>query len=174
MPRSARGADAATFSLHPLKNLNVWGDGGMVATRSADLADRLRRYRNHGLIDRDHVATFGVNSRLDALQAVVGSRLLRETDRITEQRIANARRYDEALSELEPDVRVPVRRPGVRHVFHLYAIRAERRDELLVYLGRGGRGEDPLSGSRTPAARGRRARVRRGDFPSSEADAGGS
>ncbi len=163
--------DAAAFSLHPLKNLNVWGDGGMVVTRSAELADRLRLYRNHGLVDRDHAAGFGVNSRLDALQAVVGSRLIREIDQITAQRIANARRYDEAFADLAPVVRVPVRRPRVKHVFHLYVVRVERRDELLAHLQRrevGARVHYPIPVHLQPAAAG--LGYREGDFPVSEAD----
>lgn len=125
---------AAAFSLHPLKNLNVWGDGGVVVTRSPELADKLRLYRNHGLVKRDEVAMFGANSRLDTLQAVIGNRLIEQVDWITNQRIANARRYDAALAELPDFVQIPKRRPGVNHVFHLYIIRAKRRDELLAYL----------------------------------------
>src|SRR5262249_14244064 len=52
---------AAGFSLHPLKNLNVWGDGGVVITRSADLDRKLRLLRNHGLVNRDEVEIFGHN-----------------------------------------------------------------------------------------------------------------
>ena len=163
--------DAVAFSLHPLKNLNVWGDAGMVATRSAELADRLRLYRNHGLVDRDHVADFGVNSRLDALQAVVGIRLIRTFREITEQRIANAHRYDEAFSDLAPDVRVPIRRPGVRHVFHLYVVRVERRDDLLVHLRERGieaKVHYPIPAHLQPAAAA--LGYAEGDFPTSEAD----
>lgn len=126
--------ETACFSLHPLKNLNVWGDGGMILTRSAELAERLRLYRNHGLINRDEASVFGCNSRLDTLQAVIGSRLIQQVKSITDRRIANARRYDETFSGMAEFVRVPPRRSGVRHVFHLYMIRVERRDELLAYL----------------------------------------
>ena len=130
-------AVAAAFSLHPLKNLNVWGDGGVVVTRSAELADRLRLHRNHGLVNRDEVAVWGINSRLDALQAVVGSRLIGDVPTITERRIAVAARYDAALAAVD-GIRVPVRRPGVRHVYHLYMVRAEHRDGLLRFLGDAG------------------------------------
>jgi aminotransferase EvaB len=126
--------DAAAFSLHPLKNLNVWGDGGVIVTRSAALADRLRLYRNHGLVNRDEVKIFGANCRLDTLQAVVGNRLIGETDFITQRRVANAQRYDEAFADLAPHLRVPRRRPGVKHVYHLYIVRTARRDELLAHL----------------------------------------
>ena len=164
--------DAAAFSLHPLKNLNVWGDGGMVATRSSELDQRLRLYRNHGLVDRDTVASWGVNCRLDALQATIGIRLLREWREITARRIANAERYDAAFADLAPDVRVPVRRPGVKHVFHLYMLRVERRDELVAHLNANGveaKIHYPVPVHLQPAAA--ELGYREGDFPVSEADA---
>ncbi len=130
--------ETACFSLHPLKNLNVWGEGGMIVCQSAVLAEKLRLYRNHGLINRDEVALFGCNSRHDTLQAVVGNRLIGQVDWITEQRIANARRYDEAFAELGEFVSIPRCRAGVKHVYHLYCVRAQRRDQLLRYLNENG------------------------------------
>ena len=124
----------AAFSLHPLKNLNVWADGGVIVTHSAELDDTLRRYRNHGLINRDEVESFGINCRLDTIQAVVGNRLIGEAEDITNKRIENAKRYDEAFQELGDFIEIPKRRPGVRHVYHLYIIRVKKRDELLAYL----------------------------------------
>ena len=64
------------FSLHPLKNLNVWSDGGVIVTNNTEYDRRLRLLRNHGLSDRDTVACLGYNSRLDTIQAVVGNWLL--------------------------------------------------------------------------------------------------
>lgn len=130
--------DTAAFSLHPLKNLNVWGDGGMIVTRDAALAEKLRLYRNHGLVNRDEVGMFGVNCRLDALQAVIGNRLIPETPHITARRIAVAQRYDAAFSEMNQSIQVPVRRAGVRHVFHLYCLRVKQRDALLAFLNEQG------------------------------------
>lgn len=126
--------DAAGFSLHPLKNLNVWGDGGVIVTRSADLAARLRLFRNHGLTTRDTVEFFGHNSRLDALQAVIGSRLLDQTHAITTARIRNAMRLDRGLDDLPEFIRVPPRPANVQHVYHLYIVRARFRDELRAHL----------------------------------------
>jgi aminotransferase EvaB len=163
--------EAAAFSLHPLKNLNVWGDGGVVVTRSQALADRLRLYRNHGLQGRDEVVMFGRNCRLDALQATVGSRLLPDARSITERRIANARRLDAGLAEV-PEIDVPPRDPAVRHVFHLYVVRAERRDELLASLNDAGieaKVHYPVPVHLQEAARG--LGYRRGDFPHVERDA---
>jgi aminotransferase EvaB len=135
MPVGSWGTTAC-FSLHPLKNLNVWGDGGVIVTRSEELAQRLRLFRNHGLVGRDEVEIFGCNSRLDTLQAVIGNRLMKEVDFITAQRIANAKFYDAAFSQMPDRVFVPTRRPGVKHVFHLYVLRVKNRDGLLSCLQR--------------------------------------
>ena len=126
--------ETAGFSLHPLKNLNVWGDGGVILTRSAELAERLKLMRNHGLADRDTVVLYGQNSRLDSLQAVVGNRLISETHPITDGRIANATRYDQGLADLGEYVKIPPRKPGVKQVYHTYVIQASDRDGLLHHL----------------------------------------
>lgn len=126
--------EAACFSLHPLKNLNVWGDAGVVVTRSDSLDRKLRLFRNHGLINRDEAQFFGHNSRLDSLQAVIGNRLIGITDEITRKRIENARFLDEALAELKDFVQVPHRPGNIKHVYHLYVIRVKRRDDLLRHL----------------------------------------
>lgn len=136
-PVGTYGATAA-FSLHPLKNLNVWGDGGVIVTKSAELAAKLRLIRNHGMKNRDEISLFGVNSRLDSLQAVIGNRIIDEAPWITERRIANARFYDEAFNDLGDAVRVPMRRPGAKHVYHLYMLRVERRDALVAHLNQSG------------------------------------
>jgi dTDP-4-amino-4,6-dideoxygalactose transaminase len=124
----------ACFSLHPLKNLNVWGDGGVIVTRSAELNEKLRLFRNHGLQNRDEVVMFGHNSRLDSLQAVVANRLIDKVHDITEKRIANARRFDAGLADLGEYIVIPPRRANVKEVFHWYVIRAVERDSLLAYL----------------------------------------
>jgi aminotransferase EvaB len=171
LPVGSWGATAA-FSLHPLKNLNVWGDAGVIVTRSAELAEKLRLFRNHGLANRDQVLMFGHNSRLDSLQAVIGNRLIGQTDFITDAKIANARRYDAAFADLAPMVRVPRREPNVRHVYHLYMVRVERRDELLAYLvdrGISAKVHYPVPVHLQPAARELGYGI--GDFPVAEEDA---
>lgn len=128
--RSGTWGRAAGFSLHPLKNLNVWGDGGVIVTNDDALNDTLRLLRNHGLKTRDEVALLGCNSRLDTIQAVVGNWLIDQTPEITERRIAHAATYDAAFRDI-PGITVPPRRAGVKRVFHLYMVFAERRDDLL-------------------------------------------
>ena len=169
-PVGSWGATAG-FSLHPLKNLNVWGDGGVIVTRDGELAEKLRLYRNHGLSNRDEVLIFGHNSRLDALHAVIGSRLIRETETITSRRIANARKLDKALGALTPEVRVPRRAANEKHVYHLYIVRVDRRDELLAYLKKNGidaRVHYPVPVHLQPAAKALGYKV--GDFPVAERD----
>ena len=130
--RAGTWGRAGAFSLHPLKNLNVWGDGGLLVTDDDALAAQVRLLRNHGLRSRDEVAIMGYNSRLDTLQAVVGNWLIGSAEEITQRRIDNARYYDQRLGEL-PQLRLPPRPRGQRQVFHLYMLLAERRDELLAH-----------------------------------------
>ncbi len=130
--------EAAGYSLHPLKNLNVWADGGVVVTRSAELARKVQLYRNHGLVNRDEIEFFGINCRLDTIQAVVANRLLPQLDFITKTRIKNAATYDAAWKDIPDCVQAPVRRPGVKHVYHLYMVRVKDRDGLLAFLQKKG------------------------------------
>ena len=162
--------ETACFSLHPLKNLNVWSDAGVIVCRSKELADKLRLLRNHGLINRDEVVIFGGNSRLDPLQAIVGNRLIGQTQWITEQRISNADRYDKAFAGVS-SIQIPTRRSIVKHVYHLYIIRVERRDELLTYLLENGieaKIHYPIPVHLQKAAK--HLGYKKGDFPNCEKD----
>jgi dTDP-4-amino-4,6-dideoxygalactose transaminase len=123
---------AGAFSLHPLKNLNVWSDGGLIVTNDDELANSLALIRNHGLSDRDSVEVLGVNSRLDTIQAVVGNWLIPSTEEIAEKRILNASYYDEHLAQL-PQIEIPPRPDGFKIVYHLYIVFAQDRDALLEY-----------------------------------------
>ena len=164
--------ETAAFSLHPLKNLNVWGDGGIITTRSEDMAKKLRLLRNHGLINRDEVEIFGGNSRLDTLQAVVGNLLIDKTEWITRKRIENANKYDEAFSGMENVIEIPKRRKGVRHVYHLYIVRVKKRDELLRNLN--DRGVEAKIHYPIPVHLQKAAKYlgyKKGDFPKAESDA---
>jgi dTDP-4-amino-4,6-dideoxygalactose transaminase len=123
----------ACFSFHPLKNLNIWGDGGIVATNSDDVANKLRLLRNHGLINRDECEVFAYNSRLDTVQAVVARHMLGKIDHITSSRIAHAKYFDEGLRGLN-GIQVPQRDPNIQEVFHLYSVLCDDRDNLQKYL----------------------------------------
>jgi aminotransferase EvaB len=122
------------FSLHPLKNLNVWGDGGVITTNSREYYERLMLLRNHGLKTRDEVEVLGYNSRLDTIQAIVANNVMGKLDFVIEKRIKNACRYNERLAEISEFVTTPIKKKNVKHVFHVYVVRAQRRDELASYL----------------------------------------
>jgi dTDP-4-amino-4,6-dideoxygalactose transaminase len=163
---------AAGFSLHPLKNLNVWGDGGMIVTNSQELERTLRLLRNHGLKNRDEVEIFGYNCRLDTLQAIVGNHLIRDTEAITSVRIENALALDAGLVPLAPRVRLPRRLPNERHVFHLYMFEADDRNRLLAFLHEReieAKIHYPVPLHLQPA--GRRLGYKEGDFPIAEKQA---
>ena len=128
---------SGAFSLHPLKNLNVWSDGGVIVTNDDTLVDKLRLLRNHGMVDRDTIGILGCNSRLDTIQAIVGNWLIPQTEEIAQKRIENAAYYDTHLGRLQK-ITIPPRRTDYRIVYHLYIVFAEHRDELLEYcLGQG-------------------------------------
>lgn len=161
---------AGGFSLHPLKNLNVWGDGGVTVTNSKKMTDKLLLLRNHGLKGRDEVEIFGYNSRLDTIQAIVGNYLIKQANWITNKRIENAKKLDKALSELPGYIKLPTRRKGFRHVYHLYMFYAKKRDQLLSYLLENGieaKVHYPIPLHLQKAAR--HLGYKKGDFPVTEA-----
>lgn len=128
---------AGSFSLHPLKNINVWSDGGVITTNNFSFYKKLRLLRNHGLVDRDTVKICGVNSRLDTFQAIVGNWLLPQAKIISNQRIKNAKYFDTEFSKIK-QISLPPRPKNFRIVYHLYIVFSERRDELYNYCRKKG------------------------------------
>jgi dTDP-4-amino-4,6-dideoxygalactose transaminase len=164
--------DAAGFSMHPLKNLNVWGDGGLITTNSKKIHDKLILLRNHGLKGRDEVGVFAYNSRLDTLQAIVANQLMNVLDNITDARIKHAQMYDKALADMKDFITLPPRQRGVRQVFHTYVILARDRDKLGAYLDKKGietKVHYPAPLHLQPAAK--YLGYKKGDFPVCEAQA---
>ena len=98
---SGTWSDFGAFSLHPLKNINVWSDGGIIVTSNKKHYEKLKLLRNHGLIDRDNVEICGYNSRLDTFQAVVGNWLIPTAKKIANKRIQNANFYDQNLGKIK-------------------------------------------------------------------------
>jgi len=123
---------AGAFSLHPLKNINVWSDGGVIVTDDPELDEKLRLMRNHGLEDRDTVVLMGYNSRLDTIQAVVGNWILPQAKAISDQRIVNANYLDKGLEKIT-QITIPPRPDGFRLVYHLYIVFAKARGALLQH-----------------------------------------
>lgn len=124
---------AGSFSFYPGKNLGAYGDAGCIITNDDGLAEKCRMYANHGALKKHNHIIEGVNSRMDGLQAAVLSVKLEHILNWTEQRIANAALYNEHMQGID-DIILPVVRPGTRHTFHLYMIRARRRNALQEYL----------------------------------------
>ena len=129
--------DAAAFSFYPTKNLGALGDGGLLTTADGDVADRVRRLRNHGSERRYHHEELGVNSRLDALQAAALRAKLPRLEGWTAARRAVATRYDAALADLD-GLTPPA--PTAGHVYHQYTVRIAdgRRDAVAEGLRRSG------------------------------------
>jgi len=130
--RSGVLARVACFSFFPSKNLGAFGDGGAVTTNDSALAERIATLRVHGGRQKYYHDEVGINSRLDALQAAVLRVKLPYLEAWSEQRGANARRYDEMLAGAK--VVTPVAKPYARHVFNQYTIRAASRSELQKHL----------------------------------------
>ena len=130
--------NAGAFSLHPLKNLNIWGDGGVVTTNDDNLNKKIRLWRNHGLKNRDECEFFAHNARLDTIQAAIGSLLLDEIKNISKIRRGNAIFYDRSLKNLAPNVLIPPRRPDTQPAFHTYVIQVNDRENLIKFLSDAG------------------------------------
>ncbi|GAA3110260.1 DegT/DnrJ/EryC1/StrS family aminotransferase [Streptosporangium carneum] len=128
----AHGLLAAT-SFYPGKNLGAYGDAGAVTTGSAELARAVRLLGDHGSERKYEHVSFGVNSRMDGLQAVVLRAKLRRLADANARRREAAERYARLLADV-PGVRLPAVAPGNEHVWHLYVVRVEGRDEVIARM----------------------------------------
>lgn len=128
---------AAGTSFYPGKNLGAAGDAGAVLTDDDGVASRVRMLGDHGSPRKYVHDIVGVNSRLDAVQAVVLSAKLRRLDAWNDQRRAAADRYDELLAKVD-GVRLPRRHPDNVDVWHLYVVQVEDRDRVLAALAERG------------------------------------
>jgi dTDP-4-amino-4,6-dideoxygalactose transaminase len=166
---------AAGISFYPTKNLGAYGDAGMLVTNSSEIADRVRRLRNHGQTGRYSSSEPGWNSRLDEIQAAILRVKLRGLEVWTERRRSHAKRYNELLGGL-PDLILPHVTDHSEHVYHLYTIRIKnasgdsaRRDHVRQLLETRGIGTSvfypiPLPFQPLFSGQGHRA----GNFPNAE------
>ena len=129
--------DTGCFSLHPLKNVNVWGDGGVITTNDKKIYKKLILLRNHGLKNRNELEIFGHNSRLDTIQAAVGFKMLDQLDNLTNIRRRNAKIYDEGLKNIK-QISTPIRDKNLKENFQLYCFMCKSRNRLLKYLNKFG------------------------------------
>ena len=143
--------DIAAFSFYPTKNLSAAGDAGMVTTNSAELAERVKMLRQHGMRRRYHHDELGWNARMDGFQGAVLNVKLKYIGAWNEARRALAARYQAlfakaGLAEAGPypvhGVVLPREVPGAKHVWHQYVIRAPRRDALREFLTARGIGSE--------------------------------
>jgi dTDP-4-amino-4,6-dideoxygalactose transaminase len=158
---------AAAFSFYPTKNLGGCGDGGMVVTNDAEVAEQVRAMRNCGQRAKYRHELPPFNHRLDTLQAAILRVKLRYLDRWNEQRRQHAALYSELLAG--SGVITPVEDPDSTHVYHLYVVRSPQRDDLLAHLREQGIGAGihyPIPIHLQPCYAGNG--FRRGQFPVTE------
>jgi len=156
------------LSFYPTKNLGAVGDGGMILTQDAALAEKLEKLRNHGQSRTYYHDWVGGNFRMDSVQAAALSVKLRHLDDWSAKRRENARRYDELLSDCDGVVTPKVRKDNVS-IFNQYVIRTPRRDELRAFLKDSGIATGvyyPLGLHEQPCFRD--LGYKSGDFPESE------
>ncbi len=124
--------DAACFSFYPAKNLGALGDGGAIVTNNDQVAEQARILRNCGQSIKNQHPVVGFNSRLDTLQAAVLRIKLRHLDTWNKQRRNAAALYNKLLAD--SGIGLPHEQQGTEHVYHLFVIQHDRRDELHSYL----------------------------------------
>lgn len=124
---------AATFSFYPGKNLGAYGDAGAIITNDDSFAEKCRMYANHGSLKKHHHLIEGINSRLDGLQAAILSAKLNYIDEWNELRNNKALSYNKLLINVH-QVQTPYIKTEAKHIFHVYCLLAEKRDELKTYL----------------------------------------
>jgi dTDP-4-amino-4,6-dideoxygalactose transaminase len=119
------------FSFYPTKNLGALGDAGAITTSDFDLYEKLKALRNYGSEKKYYNKYIGLNSRLDELQALFLNVKLPHLEKITNHKLKLAGLYNQGITE---SVIKPIYTTDYSHVYHIYNIRTERRDELKVYL----------------------------------------
>jgi len=124
--------DAAAFSFYYSKNLGAYGEGGFVSTNDSELAEKIRKIRDHGSGIRYHHDLIGFNARLDEIQAVVLRAKLPHLAEWNEKRREHARLYNELLKDTP--VKTPTELSDNKSIYHLYVIAAPKRDELQAFL----------------------------------------
>ncbi|NIQ39179.1 MAG: transcriptional regulator [Proteobacteria bacterium] len=137
--------EAGCFSFYPSKNLGAFGDGGMVICKGSTLADKIRILRAHGSRPKYYHRVVGLNSRLDAIQAVILRVKLKYLDQWSEARRQNALQYDRLFRDLDCEgigISLPFTQYQNHHIFNQYVIRVSRRDGLREFLQKHSIGTD--------------------------------
>jgi dTDP-4-amino-4,6-dideoxygalactose transaminase len=125
--------DVGCFSFYPGKNLGAFGEAGAVVTNSFDLREKITVLRDHGQVRKYHHAMVGWNCRMDGIQAAVLGVKLQHLERGNQLRRAHALQYNQALAGLD-ELLTPFQADYAHHVYHIYAIRVQERDEVMRAL----------------------------------------
>ena len=126
--------DVGCYSFFPSKNLGCYGDGGIIVTRSEEIASKVRMLRNHGSSVRYYHSEVGYNSRLDEIQAAILRVKLPHINEANESRRKNAAAYCAGITH--KDIVLPGERPGCKHVYHQFTLRSKHRQALADALDR--------------------------------------
>ena len=137
--RAGSMGEIGCFSFYPGKNLGALGEAGAVVTNNLELADKIRILRDHGQTRKYHHTMVGWNCRMDAIQGACLAIKLQHLERGNELRRAHAGRYTASFREIE-EIIAPFESEYARHVYHVYAIRVQDRDEVMRELERKGVG----------------------------------
>jgi len=131
--RAGSIGDAGCFSFYPGKNLGAYGEAGAVVTNNAELAEKIRMFRDHGQAKKYYHSIIGWNARMDGFQGAVLSVKLKHLPAWNQARRKNAQLYNDFLADVD-DVIAPAEADYARHVYHIYAIRTQNRDALIRAL----------------------------------------
>jgi len=131
--RAGSIGDAGCFSFYPGKNLGAYGEAGAIVTNNAELAEKMRMFRDHGQAKKYYHSIIGWNARMDGFQGAVLSVKLKHLPAWNEARRKNAQLYDELLTDVD-NVIAPVEADCAKHIYHIYAIRTKNRDVLIGTL----------------------------------------
>ena len=131
--RAGSIGDAGCFSFYPGKNLGAYGEAGAVVTNNAELAEKIRMFRDHGQAKKYYHSIIGWNARMDGFQGAVLSVKLKHLPAWNQARRKNAQLYNDFLADVD-DVIAPIEADYARHVYHIYAIRTQNRDALIRAL----------------------------------------
>lgn len=124
--------DVGCFSFYPSKNLGAYGDGGMIVTNNKNIAEKAKQLRNYGQAKKNVFLKKGLNSRLDELQAAILRIKLKHLDEWNEKRRFLAGLYSQHLADLP--IFIPREQKNCRHIYHLYVVKAKKRNQLQRYL----------------------------------------
>ena len=124
----------SAFSAHPLKNLGAIGDSGFIVTNDKKIFNKIKLYRNHGLVSRDKTSLFGVNSRIDAVNAEVLSYRLNKLKSIIKKRNRNVNLYKKYLKTTK--VNIPNNKKNEINSYVMFLTLCEKRDKLQKYLAK--------------------------------------